>query len=95
MNRTTRYYKGYGYVTNQNKVNEERIVNGNGIFDNIVKGITSVISSNRTKDVLTEGAKAIAKSAGDKAGSKIVDKITKFHYSVASSNFRISWFSGS
>ena len=62
--RETKYYKGYG------------IVSGDGLFNDIVKGVTSVLSSNRTKDVITEGAKAIARSAGDKAGTKLVEKLT-------------------
>ena len=62
--RQTDYYKGYGYVSRD------------GMLNGIVKGVTSVLSSNRTKDVITEGAKAIARSAGDKAGTKLVEKIT-------------------
>ena len=63
--RETKYYKGYG------------IVSGNGLFDDIVNGVTSVLSSNRTKDVITEGAKAIARSAGDKATTKLVELLQK------------------
>lgn len=62
--RQTKYYKGYGYVS------------GEGMFDNIVKGVTSVLTSNRAKDVMTEGAKAMAKSAGDKAGARLVEKFS-------------------
>ena len=62
--RETEYYRGYGYVS------------GDGVFDNILKGVTSVLASNRTKDVITEGAKAMAKSAGDKAGAKLVEKVS-------------------
>ena len=58
--RRSRYYKGYGYIS------------GDGIFDTL----TSILSSSRTKDILTEGAKALAKSAGDKAGAKLVEKIS-------------------
>ena len=58
--RQCRYYKGYGYIS------------GDGIIDTL----TNVLSSSRTKDILTEGAKALAKSAGDKAGAKLVEKIT-------------------
>ena len=40
----TKYYKGYG------------IVSGDGLFNDVVEGVTSILSSNRTKDVITEGA---------------------------------------
>ena len=51
--------------------------NGHGIFDTIVKGVTNILTSPKTKDIITEGAKAAAKSAGDKAGSKLVEKAFK------------------
>ena len=60
--RETKYCKGYG------------IVSGDGLFNDIVAEVTSVLSSNRTKDVITGGAKAIARSAGDKAGTKLVEQ---------------------
>ena len=72
-NRNTRYYRNYGYITTY----DNKIQNGHGIIDNIVKGVSSILSSNRTKDVITEGAKAIAKSSGDKLGTKIVEKAFK------------------
>ena len=62
--RTTKFYKGYGFITT-----------GEGIFSNIVKGITSIATSPKTKDIIVEGSKAAAKSFGDKAGSHLGDKI--------------------
>lgn len=53
--RKTEFHRGYGYIT------------GDGVLDDIVKGVTSA---------LTEGTKALAKSAGDKIGSKLVEKVT-------------------
>ena len=62
--RITKFYKGYGFITT-----------GEGIFSNIVKGITSIAASPKTKDIIVEGSKAAAKSFGDKAGSHLGDKI--------------------
>ena len=62
--RQNRYYKGYGYIS------------GDGIFDTLTGVLQPFLSSSRAKDILTEGAKALAKSAGDKAGAKLVEKFT-------------------
>ena len=62
--RQNRYYKGYGYIS------------GDGIFDAITGVLQPLLSASRTNDILTEGDKALAKSAGDKAGAKSVEKIT-------------------
>ena len=43
-------------------------ISGSGVLDNLLKSV---------KDVIFEGAKSAAKSAGDKAGAKLVEKVTK------------------
>ena len=68
--RQTNYVNGYGYVTQQDYATQQ----GHGIFDSLVKGVTNILTSDKTRDIVVEGAKAAAKSAGDKAGSKLVEK---------------------
>ena len=53
--------KGYGYVT------------GDGIFDTI----TSLITSKAVKDAGSEALEGFAKSAGDKLGTKVVERAFK------------------
>ena len=67
MNRKTIYDRNYGYVTTYE---------GQGILDTIVKGITGIVISDRTKDIVTAGAKAASSAIGDKGGKALVDKIT-------------------
>ena len=50
MERRTDYVRGYGYVTQQQQ--------GEGVFDSILKTVTGIITSDNTKQVITEGAKA-------------------------------------
>ena len=69
--RQTNYANGYGYVTQQDYATQQ----GHGIFDTLVKGVTNILTSDKTKQIVVEGAKAAAKSAGDKAGSKLVDSL--------------------
>ena len=67
--RQTNYISGYDYFS------QDVTQHGDGILDTIVKGVTNILTSDKTKDVIVEGAKAAAKSAGDKAGSKLGRKV--------------------
>ena len=65
MNRRTEYVKGYGYVT------------GDGILDSVVQGLKTLVASKAVGDAASEALKAGAKSAGDKLGTKIIERAFK------------------
>ena len=65
--RQTNYVNSYGYVTQQEQ-------QGEGIFDTLLKGATSTVTSDKTKEVIAEGAKAVAKSAERRRFRKIHER---------------------
>ena len=52
-----------------------------GIFDSLMKGVTNILTAHNIRDIVVQGAKLAAKSAGDKAGSDLVEKA--FDHSTA------------
>ena len=66
--RQTVYYPEYGYVTSYT---------GNGIFSDLFNFAQKTITSDAAKNIAVEAGKSFAKTAGTKAGEKLVDKVFK------------------
>jgi len=64
--RKTIYYPNYGYVTEYE---------GYGIWSDIFSKVGELVTSKPVREAGVEGSKAIAKSFGGKAGSKLADKL--------------------
>ena len=62
------YYPGYGYVTSYE---------GKGIFGDLFSLAQQAITSDAAKNIAVEAGKSFAKTAGTKAGEKLVDKVFK------------------